>query len=226
MCSVKFLLLTVCSVTAWAGEYAILSNGFRIHADNHATEGGVVRLETNQGIIELPASLVAGFEPEDYTPPAAPLPQKPSAAPANPLNATARELVTRAAADAGLPPEIVQSIAKAESNFNPNAVSRKGAIGPMQLMPKTAADLEANPYNPAENAAAGARYLRDLLLKYANDPHQVSKAIAAYNAGPAAVDKYNGVPPYRETVTYVYRVLKEYEKAKRNSATTPESSSK
>ena len=59
---------------------------------------------------------------------------------------------------------------------------------------------------------AGARYLRDLLLKYENDPHQVSKAVAAYNAGPGAVDKYNGIPPYRETVDYVNRVLKEYEK--------------
>jgi soluble lytic murein transglycosylase-like protein len=82
----------------------------------------------------------------------------------------------------------------------------------MQLMPGTAAELNVDPHDPAQNAEAGAKYLRDLLLKYENDPHQVSKAVAAYNAGPGAVDKYKGVPPYRETVDYVNRVLKEYEK--------------
>ncbi|HEV2691205.1 MAG TPA: lytic transglycosylase domain-containing protein, partial [Bryobacteraceae bacterium] len=96
--------------------------------------------------------------------------------------------------------------------YRPDAISPKGAIGVMQLMPGTAAELNANPYDPLENVEAGARYLRDLLLKYENDPHQVSKAIAAYNAGPGAVDKYKGIPPYRETVQYVNRVLKQYEK--------------
>ena len=221
---VKLLLpILAFATTAWAGEYAILSNGFRIHADAHSADGSVVRLETNHGVIELPASLVTGFEAEDYTPPA---PPKAAEAPTKPLAATAQELVTRAAIDAGLPPEIVHSIAKAESNYNANAVSSKGAIGLMQLMPKTAADLEANPYDPAQNAGAGARYLRELLLKYVDDPHQVSKAIAAYNAGPAAVDKYKGIPPYPETLTYVYRVLKEYEKEKKNNASSAESAPK
>jgi soluble lytic murein transglycosylase-like protein len=82
----------------------------------------------------------------------------------------------------------------------------------MQLMPGTAAALNANPRDPVENVEAGARYLRDLLARYENDPHQVSKAIAAYNAGPAAVDKYHGIPPYSETIQYVNRVLKQYEK--------------
>ena len=74
------------------------------------------------------------------------------------------------------------------------------------------AELDADPRDPAQNAEAGARYLRDLLEKYENDPHQVSKAVAAYNAGPAAVDKYHGIPPYPETIQYVNRVLKQYEK--------------
>ncbi len=91
-------------------------------------------------------------------------------------------------------------------------MSPKGAIGLMQLMPKTAAELDADPRDPTQNAEAGARYLRDLLQKYENDPHQVSKAVAAYNAGPAAVDKYHGIPPYPETIQYVNRVLKQYEK--------------
>jgi soluble lytic murein transglycosylase-like protein len=82
----------------------------------------------------------------------------------------------------------------------------------MQLMPSTAAELKANPFDPAENADAGARYLRELLLKYQSDPHQVLKAIAAYNAGPAAVDKYRGIPPYAETIEYVKRVLREYDR--------------
>jgi soluble lytic murein transglycosylase-like protein len=120
--------------------------------------------------------------------------------------------VTRAAIHAGLPPEIVHSVAKVESGYQLNAVSPKGAIGLMQLMPGTAAALNADPNDPEQNVEAGARYLRELLIKYENDPHQVTKALAAYNAGPGAVDKYNGVPPYRETIDYVNRVLKEYEK--------------
>jgi soluble lytic murein transglycosylase-like protein len=208
------LLLCLITVTlaASAGEYVVLSNGFRIHADSHASDGTVVRLQTSQGVIELPAAGVTAFEQEDYTPP-----PPPSPAPAQPIaevqpKPTPRELVTRAAIHAGLPPEIVHSVAKAESGYQPNAVSPKGAIGLMQLMPGTAAELNVDPHDPAQNAEAGAKYLRDLLLKYENDPHQVSKAVAAYNAGPGAVDKYKGVPPYRETVDYVNRVLKEYEK--------------
>ncbi len=106
----------------------------------------------------------------------------------------------------------MHSVARAESNYHQNAVSPKGAIGLMQLMPGTAAALNADPLDPAQNADAGARYLRDLLEKYQNDPHQVSKAVAAYNAGPAAVDKYHGIPPYAETIQYVNRVLKQYQK--------------
>jgi soluble lytic murein transglycosylase-like protein len=197
---------------ASAGEYAVLSNGFRIHADSHTIDAGIVRLQTDQGVIEIQAGTVAAFEKEDYTPP----PPEPAKlfTPAilDQPKLTPQELVTRAAAHAGLPPEIVHSIAKAESAYQPNVVSPKGAIGLMQLMPSTAAELNADPRDPAQNAEAGAMYLRDLLLKYENDPHQVSKAVAAYNAGPGAVDKYKGVPPYRETVDYVNRVLKEYEK--------------
>jgi len=209
------LVLCLLSVTLGvsAGEYAVLSNGFRIHADSHSSDGTVVRLQTSQGAIEIPAAKITAFENEEYTPPP-PAPAKPPEPIPN-IQApelTPRELITRAAAHAGLPPEIVHSIAKAESNYQPNAVSPKGAIGLMQLMPGTAAGLNADPHDPAQNAEAGARYLRDLLLKYENDPHQVSKAVAAYNAGPGAVDKYKGIPPYRETVEYVNRVLKEYEK--------------
>ena len=213
-----FLCFVWFTWSAWAGEYAVLSNGFRIHADSHVIDGGVIRLESSQGVIELPANSVVAFEQEEYTPMPAAAPKTPqTAAQVYPV-ATPQELIARAAIQAGLPPEIVQSVARAESGYRTDAVSPKGAIGLMQLMPSTAAELNANPYDPSQNAEAGARYLRDLLLKYESDPHQVSKAIAAYNAGPAAVDKYNGIPPYRETIQYVQRVLKEYEKEQKKSA--------
>ena len=215
MITVRIVLsILVTALTASAGEYAVLDNGFRIHADSHVTDGQVVRLLTNQGAIELQASAIARFESEDYTPPA---PEAPVLSPAPPVM-TPQELITRAAIQAGLPPEIVHSIARAESGYRVDALSSKGAVGLMQLMPSTAAELKVNPYNPDQNAQAGAEYLRELLLKYQNDPHQVSKAVAAYNAGPAAVDKYNGIPPYRETIDYVSRVLKEYEKEQKKKA--------
>jgi soluble lytic murein transglycosylase-like protein len=208
-----FLSLVLLTITAHAGEYIVLSTGFRIHADSHIADGDVMRIQTNQGAIEIPANMVAAIETEEYTPPPPPAaPQPPAPAADSEKDLTPRELVTRAAIHNGLPPEIVHSVAKAESGYHVDAVSPKGAVGLMQLMPGTAAELNANPYDPAQNVEAGARYLRELLLKYENDPHQVSKALAAYNAGPGAVDKYKGVPPYRETVQYVNRVLKQYEK--------------
>jgi soluble lytic murein transglycosylase-like protein len=207
-----FLCFLIVTMAARAGEYAVLSNGFRIHADSHVVDGSVVRLRTAQGVIEIPVAAVAGFEREDYVAPASPSPTAARQSSPDRPALTPQELTTRAAKDAGLPPAIVHSIAKAESGYRLDAVSPKGAVGLMQLMPATAAQLNADPHDPLQNAEAGADYLRDLLLKYENDPHQVSKAIAAYNAGPAAVDKYHGIPPYRETIEYVNRVLKEYEK--------------
>jgi soluble lytic murein transglycosylase-like protein len=212
------------AITAEAGEFAVLASGFRIHADGHTTDGATIRLQTSQGVIEIPANSVASFEQEDYvSPPVAPAPAAPS--PTVKTTATPQELVTQAAEHAGLPPAIVHSIARAESNYRQDAVSPKGAIGIMQLMPKTAAALDADPHDAAQNADAGARYLRDLLEKYENDPHQVSKAVAAYNAGPEAVDKYHGVPPYPETIQYVNRVLKQYEKEQTKPQDKPKATS-
>jgi soluble lytic murein transglycosylase-like protein len=205
-----FLSLAIFTMAVQAGEFVVLSNGFRIHADSHAIEGAVMRIQISQGAIEIPANTVATIEAEDYTPPPPPVVVAPVPEPQAELSP--QEMITRAAIHNGLPPEIVRSVARAESGYHVDALSPKGAIGLMQLMPGTAAALNADPYDPAQNVEAGARYLRDLLLKYENDPHQVTKALAAYNAGPGAVDKYKGVPPYRETVDYVNRVLKQYEK--------------
>src|SRR3974377_1120260 len=189
----RVLILCLCALPATAGEYAVLSNGFRIHADRHEKRGDVIRLESESGAIELPADSVAGFEKEEYVPPAAP--QIPPAAVATP-DKSPKELVDAAARKVELPPAIVHAVAKAESAYRQDAVSPKGAIGIMQLMPGTAKELQADPHDAQQNAEAGAQYLRDLLVKYNGD---VAKALAAYNAGPRAVDQYGNVPPYAET---------------------------
>jgi soluble lytic murein transglycosylase-like protein len=137
-----------------------------------------------------------------------PAPLKPQ-----PVDLSPAALAEGAAHKYSLPAEFVTGVMRAESGLNPAALSPKGAIGLMQLMPDTARDLGADPSKPAENADAGTRYLRDLLAKYENDPNQVVLALAAYNAGPAAVEKYHGVPPYRETREYILRVLKAWKPA-------------
>jgi soluble lytic murein transglycosylase-like protein len=106
-----------------------------------------------------------------------------------------------------LPPELLHSVARTESAYRTDAVSPKGAIGVMQLMPGTAAMLKADPHDPEQNVEAGARHLRDLLIQYNGETR---KALAAYNAGAGAVQRYGGVPPYAETQNYVDKVLRNY----------------
>ena len=109
-------------------------------------------------------------------------------------------------------PALVRAIMANESAFNPNATSHAGAQGLMQLMPDTAASLGVtNSYDPEQNVWGGTRYLRGLLDRFGGD---LTKTIAAYNAGPAAVEKYGGVPPYSETQAYVKNVLDSYQQYK------------
>jgi soluble lytic murein transglycosylase-like protein len=203
----KFVLsLILAAVPSLAGEYAVLSSGFRIHADRHAFAGGNVLLYTQDGgVTELPTALVQSFDAEELIAPAPPEPP-PAVEPVMPAM-DSRTLLREAALRTGLPPALVESVARVESNLRPEAVSPKGARGVMQLMPETARALAADPADPFQNIDAGARLLRELLVKYDGD---VVKALSAYNAGAAAVDRYHGTPPYRETQDYVYKVIRAY----------------
>jgi soluble lytic murein transglycosylase-like protein len=119
-------------------------------------------------------------------------------------------LVGSSSAQWGVDPALVKAIIANESGFNANATSGVGAAGLMQLMPGTAADLGvADSYDPAQNVSGGTRYIRGLLDRFKGD---LPKAIAAYNAGPGAVEKYGGIPPYPETQNYVQNVLASYDK--------------
>jgi soluble lytic murein transglycosylase-like protein len=198
-------LLLLLTWSAIAGEYAVLTSGARLYADRHEAEGEKVLIYTKTGSTELDAGSVLRFEPEDYTP----QPAAPATAPGNRKHGNLTELIDNAARKYGLPPAFVRAVVAAESGFSAKAVSPKGAIGLMQLMPATARDLGADPTVTEQNLDAGTRYLRDLLVKYDSRSYH---ALAAYNAGPGAVDKYHGVPPYRETQTYILNVLRNWKK--------------
>ncbi len=114
-------------------------------------------------------------------------------------------LIRRIALSEGVDPQLIRGIVQVESQYNPRARSSKGAMGLMQLMPETATLMGIrDPWDPQENITAGTRYFSSLMKRYRGD---IAKALAAYNAGPGAVDSYNGIPPYQETREYVKNVL-------------------
>jgi soluble lytic murein transglycosylase-like protein len=185
-------------------EVFYLTNGFTLQAQSHSQEGELIVLRTATGTLELPSAQVERVE-------SVPDPPQPAAAivPISFSEARPNDLLIKAANDQGIPPELVRSVAQVESGLRQEAVSPKGARGLMQLMPATAAELGVEPQLADENARGGAKYLRDLLIQFHGDS---VLALAAYNAGPAAVAKYGGVPPYAETRRYVQRVLELWQK--------------
>ena len=193
----------------------VLQSGFHLAVDRWEQSGEQILIYREGGVSTLAAADVVEFleETDAPKPVAAVLPQiqpviKPEAFKPDP-----KQVIAEMAEQYGLPAKFVSSVARTESAYRTDALSPKGAIGVMQLMPGTARELGVDPNDVRQNIEGGTKLLRDLLVQYQNDPDQVRKALAAYNAGAGAVAKYGGVPPYRETQNYVNRVLKNYQGA-------------
>jgi len=193
-----------------AADLVRLTNGRTIKVEMCLFEGDTaIFVFPGGGEVRTPRSLVEELLP-DEEPDAgaeAELALAASAAATGPRLAPSaiRGLVDAIARRNGVEPKLAHAVVRAESNYNPLAVSPKGAMGLMQLMPATARQYGvADPFDPVQNLEAGLRHLRGLLRRYDR-----SRALAAYNAGQSAVDRYGGVPPYRETQLYVRRILAE-----------------
>ena len=185
-----------------------------MQVDSHTEKGQTYIFRTGTGTIEFPMSQIAEIQvfPDGVFPDGVSLDTaKPANASKDPLKAAMNpdELLVKAAISQGLEPEFVRSVAHIESGLRQDAVSIKGAVGLMQLMPSTATLFGVNAKVAEDNALGGAKFLRELLIRYSGDP---ALALAAYNAGPGAVKKYKGVPPYLETRQYVIKVIREYQR--------------
>ena len=217
------LLITVASVACLAAiaasargaERVTLRNGFTMECDHHARAESRVRLYLTAGednYIEFAPQEIAGVESIPDPPKAAPV-KTPAALPSPDSNAHLNpadlaEMLARAGREHNIDVDLLARLVKAESAGNARAVSHAGARGLMQLMPGTAANLGVeDSFKPDQNVRGGSTYLDELLTRYHDN---LALALAAYNAGPAAVDKYHGIPPYHETRAYVARVIHEF----------------
>ena len=216
---IAVILPALCG-SSLAADLAVLRNGNSIRHERREIIGTVTRLylsTSGSGYIEIPTDQIEHFERDTAPPPV----QASSPVPLSTVHPQKQENLTHDAMNqvvsgAGerhqIDPDFINSVIRAESGFHQNAVSKKGALGLMQLMPGTASQLGvSNPFDPNSNVEGGTKYLRDLLEKYNYD---VPKALAAYNAGSKRVDQYHGIPPYFETQTYIARIIRDYNRRK------------
>ena len=203
-------------------EHITLTNGFSYDCTHHEpVDNGHTRLfllssdgSQTENYIDRPSGEIGNIE----VLPDPPKPLAPVTAATKTAEPSIPELLAGAGAEHHINVELLASVIKAESNFHVDAVSRAGARGLMQLMPGTAQDLGVKDITRAdENIAGGTAYLDSLLKLYKDD---LRLALAAYNAGPAAVARYHGVPPYRETRAYVNRVINEFNRRMAASTAT------
>lgn len=199
---------------AHAAEYVTLKNGQDLICDHRVADGDRVRLYldgSTGSYLEVKASDIASAEVVDLPKPAASKPAgtaEPIAAPEKLSDAEMRPMLAKAGDAFDIDTDLLASVIRQESGGHSHAVSRAGAQGLMQLMPGTASQLGVNnSFAPGQNIDGGTAYLDALLTKYHDN---LALALAAYNAGPAAVDRWHGIPPYRETRLYVARVIHEY----------------
>jgi hypothetical protein len=195
-----------------AAEEVTLRNGFNLLCDHQEQAGSRVRLFTSRdsaNFVEVDAAEIVAVEIVPDPPPAT---RATATTEPKLTQADLHELMTKAGANHNLDVDLLASVVRAESGGNIHAVSRTGAQGLMQLMPGTAAQLGVtDSFRADQNINGGTAYLDELLVRYHD---HLALALAAYNAGPAAVDKYHGVPPYRETRAYVARVIREFNRRK------------
>lgn len=186
-------------------EIAVMAGGKIVYIDRYHREDELVTMFlTGGGEVTVPAELVRNIVPNEIV-------QNQEEALTLALLPQWEPLITPLAKDHGLDPRLVAAVVWVESSGDPNAVSVKGARGLMQLMPATASALGVRDLlDPEDNLRGGVRYLRELLDRH---QHNLRLALAAYNAGPSAVARHQGVPPYRETERYVRRILELYRQA-------------
>jgi soluble lytic murein transglycosylase-like protein len=193
-------------------DYAVLRSGARLHIAGCEHVGDSVRLAIAGGAVEIAASDLVAVEPEDVFE-SLPPDSLPAGVPYS-------VLIRGAAQKHGVDEKLITRVIAAESNFDPKAVSRRRALGLMQLLPQTAVRYSVEDvFDPAQNIDAGMRYLKDLLERYRGN---LPLALAAYNAGPEAVDRFGGIPPFSETQNYVKRITTQLHA---QVSTTPKTSS-
>jgi hypothetical protein len=204
--------LSFIAALSHAAERVSLTNGYDIVCNHHAQIGSHIRLYMGPGensYIDRAPSDIAKIETIPDPPPPAADPVSVNPQTEAPLSALdLHEMLAQAGQRHNLDADLLASVVKAESNGNAHAVSRAGARGLMQLMPRTAAEQGVDDsFRPDQNVRGGSAYLNELLVRYHDN---IALALAAYNAGSAAVDKYHGIPPYHETRAYVARVIHEF----------------